>query len=619
MDFFVQNICMTIFFPLWVSLLILVGKFTGTLKSKKMILILTLISNVLCFLASCFVFAKVILNPNFIYENTIPFLSIKNINFEIGCYVDLISSFMLIILFTISLLVQIYAYFYMKNDKSFVRFFTFLNFFIFSMGGLLISPNLFQTYVFWELVGVASYLLIGFWYQKESAQFASKKAFLMNRIGDFCLLAGVIFISVILYNYAPSVDFVSAPFSKLDEIASIVYSYTSEFAFDMICILLFFGAIAKSAQFPLNTWLIDAMEGPTPVSALIHSATMVAAGVYLVARLYPVYYQSTIAMNFIVVIGLITAIICAISAMTCYDLKKILAYSTSSQLGLMFVALGSGALTGGMIYLCSHAFIKSMLFLCAGLIILAFSGCSNIKEMGGLRKKMPILATCFFIGALALCGLMFSGFSSKSIILHQLSQTSNNIILAIVIAISFLTAYYIFRAYFLIFEGKTENNDISVKSNWNMLIPIIILAVIVLFIGFFFPNLTDLKTDLIPIIVELLGIIVAFALFFKRKNLYKLPILYKLSNNGFYIDNFYNYLSVNVFNSITYVANLIDDYIFDGIVIGVAFLIKLKSWICSKIQTGNIQSYLAYSFLLLTILFTGFCIIYSLVAYFVEV
>ena len=227
MDFFVQNICMTIFFPLWVSLLILVGKFTGTLKSKKMILILTLISNVLCFLASCFVFAKVILNPNFIYENTIPFLSIKNINFEIGCYVDLISSFMLIILFTISLLVQIYAYFYMKNDKSFVRFFTFLNFFIFSMGGLLISPNLFQTYVFWELVGVASYLLIGFWYQKESAQFASKKAFLMNRIGDFCLLAGVIFISVILYNYAPSVDFVSAPFSKLDEIASSVYSYKS--------------------------------------------------------------------------------------------------------------------------------------------------------------------------------------------------------------------------------------------------------------------------------------------------------------------------------------------------------------------------------------------------------
>lgn len=619
MDFFVQNISLTLFFPMWVTLLILIGKFTGILKSKKTILALTLLSSVWGVISSSFVLAKVLLTPNFTYETVINFLNVKGVAFDLGCYVDLISAFLMLIVFAVSLIVQIYAYYYMYEDKSFVRFFTFFNFFTFTMIGLVLAPNIFQTYVFWELIGVSSYLLIGFWYKKDSAQKAAKKAFLMNRIGDTLLLAGIIFSSVLMYNFASDSSFVAIPYSSLDEISSILYTYTTETTFAIICVMLFFGSIAKSAQFPLHTWLVDAMEGPTPVSALIHSATMVAAGVFLVARLYPIYFQSTFAMNFIIAIGLITAILCAYFAMTCDDVKKILAYSTSSQLGIMFVALGSGALTGGVVYLCSHAFIKSMLFLCAGAIITAFAGNANIHKMGGLRKKSPILATCFIIGALSLCGLMFSGFVSKSLIIHQLFETSNYLILSLLILVSFMTAYYIFRLYFIVFEGKTEASENAQKVSKGLIIPTILMTFFIVILGFFFPHLNDIKTEILPVIIELLGLITAFVLFRKSNNLIKLPILYNLSYNALYIDNFYNYLAKNIYSSITETFNFIETYVYDGFVAVIVFLVKLKSWVCSKLQTGNIQSYISYSFLILAALFTIFCVVYSLVAYFVEV
>lgn len=618
MDFFVQNMYIAILFPLWISMLILIGKFTATIKSKKTILILTLISSIWGLISSIFVFSKVALNQAFTFENTISFLNVQNINFELGYYVDLLSAFMTLIVFAVTLLVQIYAYFYMKEDKSFVRFFTYFNFFLFSMAGLVLSPNLFQTYVFWELVGVSSYLLIGFWYKKDKAQKAAKKAFLMNRIGDFCFLTAIIYSSVLLFNFAPDISVVEIPFAKLDEISSLLYAYTSDIAFFVICALFFFGAIAKSAQFPLHTWLVDAMEGPTPVSALIHSATMVVAGVFLVARLYPIYYQSTLAMNFITVIGMTTAILCGYFALTCVDIKKILAYSTSSQLGIMFVALGSGALTGGIIYLASHAFIKSMLFLCAGVVIKAFAGNTDIRNMGGLRKSMPTVAYTFLVGAFALSGLLFSGFSAKSIIFHQLFNTSNILLLSLIILVSFMTTFYIFRLYFLVFEGKEENN-IKYEKKFGLIIPIIAMAVIIILLGIFYPNLSDIKLDIISFAIEMFALILAFVLYKNRKNLPKIPVLYKLSYNAFYIEDFYSYISCKIYSSVAKLAELIDNYVFDGMVYIVAFLARLKSWLCSKMQTGNIQSYFSYAFLILALLFTGFCIVYSLVAYFVEV
>lgn len=618
MDFFVQNMYIAILFPLWISMLILIGKFTATIKSKKTILILTLISSIWGLISSIFVFSKVAINQNFTFESTIPFLSVQNIAFELGYYVDLLSAFMLLIVFAVAFLVQIYAYFYMKEDRSFVRFFTYFNFFLFSMAGLVLSPNMFQTYIFWELVGVSSYLLIGFWYKKDKAQKAAKKAFIMNRIGDCCLLAGIIYSSVILFNFAPDISVVAIPYSNLDEISSLLYAYTTEIAFGVICVLFFFGSIAKSAQFPLHTWLVDAMEGPTPVSALIHSATMVAAGVFLVARLYPVYYQSAFAMNFITVIGMITAIMCAYFALTCIDIKKILAYSTSSQLGIMFVALGSGALTGGIIYLASHAFIKAMLFLCAGVVIKALAGKTDIREMGGLRKSIPVVSYTFLIGAFALSGLLFSGFATKSVIFHQLFSTSNILLLSLIVLVSFMTSFYIFRLYFLVFEGKS-NESIESKQNWGLCIPIIIFSAIIILLGFFYPNLTDIKLDIIPLSVEILAIILAFILYRNRMNLPKIPILYKLSYNALYIDDLYSIIAGKFYSAISSLADLVDKYVFDGMVYGVAFLARLKSWLCSKMQTGNLQSYFSYAFLILALLFTCFCIVYSLVAYFVEV
>ena len=260
-----------------------------------------------------------------------------------------------------------------------------------------------------------------------------------------------------------------------------------------------------------------------------------------------------------------------------------------------------------------------MLFLCAGAIITAFAGNSNIHKMGGLRKKSPILATCFIIGALSLCGLMFSGFVSKSLIIHQLFETSNYLILSLLILVSFMTAYYIFRLYFVVFEGKTEASENVHKVSNGLIIPTILMTFFIVILGFFFPHLNDIKTEILPVTIELLGLITALILFRKPRNLIKLPVLYNLSYNALYIDNFYTYLAKNIYFSITESFNFVEKYVYDGFVGVIVFLVKLKSWISSKLQTGNIQSYISYSFLILAALFTIFCVVYSLVAYFVEV
>lgn len=614
-----HNVLISVFLPLWVTLLILVGKFTSILKSKRIILFLSLFSSLVGVVSSIFVFIIVLTTPNFVLENSYKFLSIKNVYFELGYYIDLISAFMLLILFIISTVVIYYAYYYMKSDKSFVRFFTYLNFFIFSMAGLLVSLNMFQLYIFWELVSISSYLLIAFWYKNNSSQLAGKKALIMNRIGDFALLLGIIYSSVLLFNFAPDTNFISIPFDRLDTISSLLYSYTSETSFRIICILILFGAIAKSAQFPLHTWIIDAMEGPTPISALIHSATMVAAGVFLIARLYPLFYQSEFIMKFIVIVGLITTILTAFSAITNDNIKRILAYSTSSQFGIMFIALGSGALTGSLLFLCSHAFIKSLLFLLAGLAIIAFGKSSNIFEMSGLRKQQPILAILFLIGALSLSGIMFSGFVSKSLIIHTLSTTLNYPLLIALGIVSFMTSFYIFRLYFLVFENNANCDFVGISNKNCYYVSIIPLALFIIILGFVFPTLASFKIDIIFVIIEILGFIFAYLIYEKKCIKFKLPILYKLSYNGFYLDNIYFSVSKMAYSLISKICDFIESYLYDGFVNFIVYITKIKSWYFSKMQTGNVQSYLCYSFLILATLFTLFCIIYSFVALFLEV
>ena len=447
MDFFISNIYTVILVPLWVCLIILLGKLFAVLQSRRLMAGLTLASSLYVLVFSIAAFAKTLLANGFTYEFTIPFIKINEIDFSIGVYLDALSTWLLLIVAIVSLLVQIYSYSYMQNDKSFMRFFAYMNLFSFSMIGLVLSPNMFQTYVFWELVGVSSYLLIGFWYKKESASIAAKKAFIMNKIGDFSLLSGIVMGAYILYSNYDNLVSIALPFADLPAISDQIYAATSDGIFIVLSILLIVASIAKSAQFPLNTWLVDAMEGPTPVSALIHSATMVAAGVYLLCRLYPLYSLNSAVLTIIAAVGIVTAIICSISAISQTDIKKMLAYSTSAQLGLMFLAFGACSITVTMIHLTAHSFIKAMLFLIAGIVIASQNGNQDIKLMGGLRTKLPTSAIAYLIGALSLSGLLFAGFASKDLILGNLLSGKHYVYATLFLIVAFMTAYYLFRAY----------------------------------------------------------------------------------------------------------------------------------------------------------------------------
>lgn len=627
-DFFVNNIYTIILFPLWVFLLIILGRFFNVVQSRKVISLLTFISTLYGFIFSLGTFLYMLKTPDIVYENAYPFLKIADYSLNFGVFVDNLSVIMLLVVTTISFVVQFYSSSYMAHDKSFPRFFGYLNLFNFSMLGLVLSPNLFQNYVFWELVGVSSYLLIGFWYKKPSASNAAKKAFLMNRIGDFGLLAGTIIISYFMYQYSNVVTLATVPFSSISDIGSYLFTYTNETIFALICVLLLFGSFAKSAQFPLHTWLADAMEGPTPVSALIHSATMVAAGVYLIARLYPIYSLSSGVMNFIAIIGLITALICAYFAITQNDFKRILAYSTNSQLGLMFLALGAGAYSGGLFHLLTHAYFKSMLFLCSGIVIHSLFDQQDIRFMGGLRKYLPTTAMCYLIGCFSISGLLFSGFYSKEMILTSLLSNNHYIFAIGFLIVALMTAFYMFRSYFIVFEGEFRGNKIPEKSNIVLNSSILILATFTLLVGCLahhdfekfiqFGNIVSQASKVvnplfISISVALVGLLFAFVFYNTKAKPFAVPVLYQLSYNRFYIDNLYDFIAGRIYYIIAKISAFIDKYIVDGLVILAALNVRACSWVLAKMQTGNFQSYLAYSVIFLAIIFAALMFAYTMI------
>ncbi|HNW26138.1 MAG TPA: NADH-quinone oxidoreductase subunit L [Candidatus Gastranaerophilaceae bacterium] len=625
MDFFFENIYTIMLFPIWIFLIISIGKFFGILDSKPAISGLTLISTLWGLIFSIGILLGILHNPNFSYESSITFLKIEDYALNLGVYVDNIAAVMLILVTGISFIVQLYSSVYMKHDASYPRFFAYLNLFNFSMLGLVLSSNLFQTYVFWELVGVSSYLLIGFWYKKPSASKAAKKAFIMNRIGDFGLLAGVISLSYFMYQYSGFPQLATIPFASISDIADYLFSYTNDFVFITISIFMLMGAIAKSAQFPLHTWLADAMEGPTPVSALIHSATMVAAGVFLVARLYPIFVLNHYVMDFIAIVGLITALICAYFAITQTDFKRILAYSTNSQLGLMFLALGAGAFTGGLFHLVTHAFFKSMLFLCSGIVIHSVQSHQDVRFMGGMRKVLPITALCYLIGCVAISGLCFSGFYSKELIINAMLSSKNFIYVQAFLFVSLMTAFYMFRSYFLVFEGKYRGSHEPEKQGGILNISILILAIFTVFLGYFTPffekiipqmaQLPQIKWAVSPAFVSIsigiTGFLFAWIFYNSRVNAFKLPLLYKLSYNRFYIDDLYGFIADKLYYWTSRICSIIDKYLVDGVVILSALCTRAFSWTFSKMQTGNFQSYLAYTFAFLAFAFTVLMFAYT--------
>ncbi|MBI4785075.1 MAG: NAD(P)H-quinone oxidoreductase subunit 5 [Oscillatoriophycideae cyanobacterium NC_groundwater_1537_Pr4_S-0.65um_50_18] len=398
------------------------------------------------------------------YTHVIEWASAGDFRLTMGYTVDHITALMLVIVTTVAFFVMIYTDGYMAHDPGYVRFYAYLSLFSSSMLGLVISPNLLQVYVFWELVGMCSYLLIGFWYDRKPAADACQKAFVTNRVGDFGLLLGMLglFWATGTFEF----DLMGLRLEGLVESGSLSVAIAS-----LLAILVFLGPVAKSAQFPLHVWLPDAMEGPTPISALIHAATMVAAGVFLIARMYPVFENLPTAMNTIAWTGAFTAFLGASIAITQNDIKKGLAYSTMSQLGYMVMAMGAGAYGAGLFHLMTHAYFKAMLFLGSGSVIHGMEGvvghdpvlAQDMRLMGGLRKYMPITAITFLIGTLAICGIPpFAGFWSKDEILGSMFAVNPALWLVGYLTAG-ITAFYMFRMYFSTFEGSFRGNNADIK------------------------------------------------------------------------------------------------------------------------------------------------------------
>ena len=565
-----------------------------------------------------------------------------------GFILDPLGSVMLALVTTITLLVMIYSHGYMAHDKGYVRFFTYLALFSSSMMGLIISPNLLEIYVFWELVGMCSYLLVGFWYERDGAAHAAQKAFVVNRVGDFGLLLGILG----LFWATNSFDF--------SEIATGISQSISDnslpiWAALLLCFLVFLGPMAKSAQFPLHVWLPDAMEGPTPISALIHAATMVAAGIFLVARLQPLYSIFPSIQFIIALVGTITCFLGASIALTQMDLKKGLAYSTVSQLGYMMLAMGCGAPIAGIFHLVTHACFKAMLFLGSGSVIHAMEEvvghqpilAQDMRLMGGLRKKMPYTSATFLIGCVAISGIPpLAGFWSKDEILGN-AFISFPAFWFVGLFTAGMTAFYMFRLYFLTFEGDFRGDDKELQkklliasqvnldedkeeeheqhgyiheSPWSMTFPLVFLAVPSVIIGFMglpwdskFANLLDpeeaevvknafelkefLPLALASVVIALIGITIAYQAYFVKKiNLSilfaeKFPSINKFLSNKWYLDDINEKIFVKGSRKLAKEVLEVDSKVVDGVV-NLTGLVTLGSGEGLKyFETGRAQFY----------------------------
>lgn len=555
------------------------------------------------------------------YQKLIPFQMewlrfTEHLHINLGILLDPISVMMLVVISTVSLMVHIYSLGYMKGEKGFERYYAFLSLFTFSMLGLVLATNIFQMYIFWELVGVSSYLLIGFYYTKPEAVAASKKAFIVTRFADMFFLIGILFLSF----YTKTFDFgilTSGDASVFASTTGVSFMGVSVMSWAMA--LIFIGGAGKSAMFPLHIWLPDAMEGPTPVSALIHAATMVVAGVYLVARLFPVYVLYTPdVLHGIAYVGAFTSLFAAVIACVQTDIKRVLAFSTISQIGFMMVALGVSKMGGeeglgyiaGMFHLFTHAMFKALLFLGAGSIIHAVHS-NEMSKMGGLRKYMPFTHWTFLIACLAIAGIPpFSGFFSKDEILTAVFNF-NPYFGALMTFTAGLTAFYMFRLYYNIFWGKEHKHDHTPhESPFAMLFPLIFLATVTVFAGWAIPfgnfvssdgvafhSELDMTTAIISVVVALLSIALATVFYMKdSKTPAKLATtfsgLHKAASHRFYVDEVYMFITKKViFNNISTPIAWFDRHVIDATMDGFANVTQWTSRRIKGFQSGEVQHY----------------------------
>jgi NADH-quinone oxidoreductase subunit L len=477
-------------------------QFGGNWIGRKVTHTLTIAGVLLAFVLSVMTLQSVVQDGARLNETLYTWMVVGGLKMEIGFMVDGLTAMMMVVVTFVSLMVHIYTIGYMKEDEGYNRFFAYISLFTFSMLMLVMSNNMLQLFFGWEAVGLVSYLLIGFWFNKPSAIFANMKAFLVNRVGDFGFILGIGLIAA----YAGTLNYTEA-FAKSAELSALTLPGTDWMLVTVICICLFIGAMGKSAQFPLHVWLPDSMEGPTPISALIHAATMVTAGIFMVARMSPLFELSDTALNFILVIGAITALFMGFLGIIQNDIKRVVAYSTLSQLGYMTVALGASAYSVAVFHLMTHAFFKALLFLGAGSVIMGMHHNQDIRWMGAVRKYMPITWITSLLGSLALIGTpFFSGFYSKDSIIEAVAEShlpAAGFAYFAVLAGVFVTAFYSFRMYFLVFHGKErydqnpdshhdahhdshghESDHSPHESPWVVWVPLVLLAIPSVVIGF---------------------------------------------------------------------------------------------------------------------------------------
>ena len=541
------------------------------------------------------------------------------LHIDLGILLDPISVMMLVVITTVSFMVHIYSLGYMHGEVGFQRYYALLSLFSFSMLGLVVATNIFQMYIFWELVGVSSYSLIGFYYQKPSAVLASKKAFIVTRFADLGFLVGILILSY----YTKTFDFATLTANNAELVISSFAggTFMGMSLVSVALALIFMGGAGKSAMFPLHIWLPDAMEGPTPVSALIHAATMVVAGVFLVARLFPVYFfAAPDVLTMIAYIGAFTALFAAVIAITQTDIKRVLAFSTISQIAYMMAALGVSkygdhdglGYMASMFHLFTHAFFKALLFLGAGSVIHAVHS-NEMKDMGNLHKYMKITSITFLIACLAIAGIPpFSGFFSKDEILAAAFHNQPIIFWTLWI-VAGLTAFYMFRLYFgIFFNGKRDYEHKPHESGLPMAIPLMILAVFSVFTGLIpfsefissdnkpFEMHIDMVVASLSVVAAIVGIVVAYTMYFKDSNkpaavASRLKGLYTASLNKFYLDEVWMFITKKViFNCVSRPIAWFDRHVIDGTMDNIANVTQKASHRVRGLQSGQMQRYVAF-------------------------
>lgn len=628
-EYFVNSIATVLFLPLWVILMIFINATIPFLSSKKLTLNLTLGASFASIVMALFCIFYCINNPQAAVENNITWLN-ADIQISFGSIIDNLSSTMLVLIAIISFLVQLFSYGYMKNDKYFHRFYIYLNLFSFSTFGLVLASNAIQSFIFLELTAAVSYLLTGFWYQKRSATIAACKSYVVKHIGDICLFAGIIALIYFSVIFTTAQNMILLSYSNLQFTAETLYSMVSENTYLLISILIFIGIMAKTAQFPFHVWIAKSTEAPVPALALFNSVGAIAAGVYLFARFYPVFILSKTIMTIIFITGILSALACTYIAMSQNDLKKVLSYSTASQLGLAFAGFGAGAFSGAMFHFFTHGAAKALLFLVAGVIIMALKNETDIRYMGGVRKQNPLA------GAISICGILFSGCYSTTHLFARIYEFGNQWIDIALILVAFMSAFCFARAYFLIFEGE-QRFELQVEpTNWTMKLPIVILSLFVIFAGYAFSDKFEqfiyfiVPEKYIPVyaaqiviilFVVLCAIYIAYNLYvlksnvfvlLKEKMLSKSNLLYKLSHNAFYVEPICDWFVENVFLKLCRLLDFVEKYIINGIVIVFTLTTRIFSYIFSKLQNGNTQSYITYSVFILAAVMLATALFYIL-------